>query len=220
MARISSARELRGVPIVFVILCTLAVGSVWIVKGPEFINGRPDEPDHTAAELRERPDMADVVADHAAATRAVLEAFGSAADLTWKPGDPQVFVHEIDGYDEQVVDGYPALRWAPEGWSTEQDVVLDEAQVAALARAFETALEPRGYDVSTKRRQASGRTLRKDVSFVASHPTGPTITVSHPESGGTVYVRVRTGAFLYRSDTCAPDPLTCYPTVEDPAAGL
>lgn len=212
-----TATTRRPIPVVVVLLMIVA-GVVWFTVVPD----RDRRPSYTArwtaAELRERPDVTEVLPSHVDATRALLEAVGDTASVTWGPADAQVFVHQRDGKDEQVVDGRPVLVWKPEHWSSTEDLDLDESDVAALAETFREVLEPRGYSVSTadRKRPMQGGLFH----YVASDEHGSSLQLVDVVTDGPLRVIALTNGHLYRSDTCDADPLACFPTVEDPAAGL
>lgn len=204
---------------IFVAVVTAVVAAVWISQGSSLWDRRPSYVSpHTAAELRERPDLTEVLPDHVEATRALLEAVGRTASVTWDSADAQVFVHQRDGVDEQVVDGYPALRWDPESWYSVGSAALDDASIEELAQTFRDVLEPRGYEVSTNNR--SVRNNRHAITFSAIDAHGAALELFDSNTDGELYVMSRTGVHLYRDETCDPDPLACFPTVKDPAAGL
>lgn len=172
---------------------------------------------YTAQELRERPDLTQVLPDHVEATRALLEAVGETAAVTWEPADPQVFVHERDGADEQVVDGRPALSWKPEHWDSAGHREIDDASREALARTFREVLEARGFDVATNdRTRAMDSTA---LHLVASTPDGASLQLLGYRPEGRLRVIALTSVHLYDDAACDPDPLMCVPTVEDPLAG-
>lgn len=204
--------------VVYLVLSVVAVVAVLVVRGSLWDRRPSYVADFTAAELRERPDITEVLPDAVDGTRALLGALRDDASLTWEPADPQVFAHEYDGVEEQVVDGYPVLRWKPEHWDSVGHAPLDDAAVAALAQTFRQTLEPLGYSVSTVDR-STGRN-RHLVHFIATDEHGSSLQLLDVNSEGMLRVIALTTSHLYRSDTCDPDPLACRPTVEDPAAGL
>ena len=203
------------------LLLAIAVPVVllWAGSAGDLLDRRPSYTARfTADELRERPDITEVLPAHGDATHAVLQALADTADVTWQSGDVALFTHVHDGKDEQVVDGLPVLRWRPDAWTSDQPTSLEDADIERLGQAFRQALEPLGYSVSTTSR-STARNPHK-VGFVARGPHDESFQLFDDYGSDTLRLIVMTGEHLYRSDTCSPDPLTCFPPVQDPAAGL
>lgn len=199
----------RAVAAGVVLAVVAGCGELWD-RRPEYT------PLHTADELRARPDLAEVLPGQVEATRAVLEAVASTAGVSWEPSDAEVFVTEREGTDDQVVDGYPVLRWKPEHWDSAEPVEIDDDLVAALGDAVREALEPRGWTVSTE--GATSAMYDRPFFFRASDGDDGSLQVLGLDSG-TVRVIALSSAHVHRGgDGC--EPLECRPAVEDPAAGL
>jgi|GEM_PF-1377872 len=208
-----TARQ-RAVTWLLTAVVAAPVGYVWVTQAPDLMDRRPSiVAPFTADELRERPDITEVVPEHAEAAHAVREALSQVADVTWRGGDIQSFTHQRDGKDPQVVDGYPAMWWAPDAWLSEQSTALDEQSVEKLAQVFRDTLEPRGYQVSTRNKSTRQNVHR--VTFSASNEHGSSLQLFDDYRDEELRLIVKTYVHLYRSDTCDPDPLTCFPTVDD-----
>lgn len=209
----SSSRPALGTRATYALVGVVVVGValVWSRVAVDLGDRRPAYvAPFTAQELRDRPDITDVVPTHARAAQAAMEAIGETAGVTWGTADAQVFTHQRDGRDEQVVDGHPALRWTPDHWTTTGPAALDDASVERLAGAWRQTLEPLNYTVSTVNRSTARN--RHLVTFSASDEHQSSLQLFDDGDGGLRLI-VRSYVHLYRSDTCAPDPLTCVPDV-------
>lgn len=194
------------------VLAGVAVVAVLVARqSPDVLDRRPSyTAPFTAEEMRLRPDITQVVPRHAEATAAVMDALTRAAGITWEPVDAQVFTHQRDGKDEQLVDGYPVLRWTPEHIASAGTLDLDEATVAQLADVWRQTLEPLGYDVSTANR--STRQNRHLVTFRAADDQDASLQL-FDDGDGRLRIIVTTWVHLYRDPSCVPDPLACEPDV-------
>lgn len=211
----SPARPARRSLTAHVVVAVVAVVVVlaWSRMLPDLLDRRPSYvAPFSAAELRERPDITEVVPGHAAAARAVMDAIGEHTGLSWNGADAQVFTHQRDGKDEQVVDGYPALRWAPDAWTTTGVAELDDASVERLGAVWRRTLEPLGYTVSTADRSTARN--RHLVTFSASDDRKSSLQLFDDDDGGLRLI-VHSYVHLYRSETCVPDPLACVPDVAE-----
>ena len=214
----TSSRRLRGPAVVLVAAVVGLVAWVAVTQGGLWDRRTSSDAPYTPEQLRERPDLADVIPAQVDSARAVMQALADERGVTWEPADVEVVQHQRDGTDAQVVDGHPALRWYPDSWFTREGADLDDATVEALAATFRATLEPRGYTVSTTTRS----TLRNPhrVTFRAVDEGGSSLQLWDVHSDGRLYLMARTDVHLYRDAACDPDPLACAPSVEDPALDL
>lgn len=198
-----------------VVVLVPVVAYLWMTQMPALLGwDRPAEPRTSAAELRERPALADVLPPHVDAVRAVLAGVGETAGVTWAPADAEVFEREQEGAGDQLVDGYPVLRWTPGSWTSTEGLDLDEATIDSLAGAFREVLEPRGYTVTIGAPEY--RPVRHDVTFTATDDDGSMIHLLDRYADGRLTVRASTTAHVHRDDACLPDPGACAPAVHDP----
>jgi hypothetical protein len=215
---VTSPSRLRAVSAV--LLAVVAVGVLVAVVtgsgGGPWDRRAEHTPLYSADELRARPDLAEVLPEQVEATRALLGAVAAAGDLTWEPADADVFTSELDGTQEQVVDGHPVLRWTPEHWDSVGTVEVDDAVAETLARAVREALEPLGWTVST--RNTTSAMYRRDLAFRASSPDDGSLQLLALDDG-TLRVIALTSAHVARG-TEGCDGLGCRPPVADPAEGL
>lgn len=180
---------------------------------PDFFDRRPTGvPSYTVEEMRQRPDVTEVVPAHAQAAAAVTDTLGQAAGTTWNESDLQVFGRQLDGKEPQLVDGYPVLRWQPELITAVEPATLDDATLAALADAWEGTLEPLGYDVSTVNR--SVKQNRYDLTFTASNDQDASLRL-FGRDGERLRLVVMTSVHVYRDASCLPDPTTCEPDLAE-----
>lgn len=202
----------RGVPLlVWAVLVLVALaGYQWLTRSSGLLDASSSSaPRYTAEELRARPDVTEVLPGTADAARAVLEAVSRTASVTWEPVDTQVFTHETDGDEPQVVDGFPVLRWTPQQAMSVETTDLDEAAVERLAGTFREVLEERDLDVHAPLRPAGAHPHK--VAFTATDGHGGRLELWDTRDG-RLYLVVTSGPWLFRDPSCDPDPLTCFPT--------